>query len=61
MEPALYQERKETTLSLIDKAKSIDKNLGEYLEKHISMDDKCRSLMYTGDLKILADLMGKTG
>jgi len=52
-----YNERKKTTLGLIKKAEALNPEFGEYLKTHFVIDDKNRTLMYTGAASVLESLM----
>jgi hypothetical protein len=57
MEFSKYNEMKKTAIGLIQKAKSTNPELGDYLERHFVMDDKSRTFMYTGANTVLEELM----
>lgn len=59
MDTKTYNEMKETSLSLIKKAKAKNADLGEYLEKHIILDDRNRSITYTGENGVIEKITEK--
>jgi len=57
MDKKIYNERKSATLSLIEKVKASNQEMGKYLGRSIFLDDKNRTIVYTGEKSLLELLM----
>lgn len=57
MDEKTYNKRKATALNFIHKTKFTNTELGSYLEKHFVIEDKSRTLTYTGAQTVLESLI----